>query len=160
MLWPCQIISRSTFLCNSTKQPSLEMENSSYYDLTFQPNVDRQGTIPVYPVLSKTERQSVEQPEYANINKPKKQMVSRKGPPCQTVKLNAIPNQESQKLYPSEEIEHIYDEPVLSIKEIPSQTIIKRMDSSRNGKPRKLFPSEEITPVYIQPDLPKKEKKK
>ena len=47
--------------------------------------------------------QSVKQPEYADINTTKKQMVSPKRPPCQKENLDATPNQESQELSPSKQ---------------------------------------------------------
>ena len=162
MLWPCKIVSPLNFLCNSTQQPSSGMENPSNYNHTFQPTVDSQGTIHVYHVLSTIERHSVELTEYANINKPKKQMVSPKGPPCQTKNFNASPNQESQKLFPSGKESPVYDQPNLSKKEFPPQgvNVTENMDSSPNGESQKVFPSDEVRHGYTQPDLSKEEKKK
>ena len=163
MLWSCQIISPSTSLCNSTKQPS-GVENPSYYNYNFQPNVDRQGTIYFYSILNGIERQSVEQPEYTDINKPTKQMVSPKGPcaPCQTENLNAGPNRESLELYSSDESLHIYEQPVLSTKELPPHTVkgTDNMDSIPNRESLELSSSEEFTPIYIYPDQSREEKKK
>ena len=135
------------------------MENPSYYTHTAQPTVDRQGTIPVYSVLSRIERQSVKQPEYADVNKPKKQMVSPKGPPCQTENINESLNQWCQELYLSEEGSHIYDQPVLSKKVLPPQAVNEtdNMDSSPNGESQKLYPFKEGSHIYDQPVLSKKE---
>ena len=127
-----------------------------HYKHTFQPNADRQGTIHVCFALSTNERHSMEQPEYANINKPKKQMVSPKVPSCQN--LNASPNQESQELYPSEEGSHIYDQPVLPKKELPPQMVsgTVNMGSNPNGEFQELYPSEEGH-IYDQLFLPRKD---
>ena len=138
------------------------MENPNYYTHTFQPKAERQVTIPVYSVLSTIERQSVEQPEYANINNPKRQMVSPKGAPCQTENLIASPNQESQDLSLSKEGSHVYAQSNLSKKEFSPQagSGTDNIDSGPNGKFQELSSSEEVRPVYTQPDLSKKKRKK
>ena len=135
------------------------MENPSYCNPTFQPTVDRQVTDHIYFVLSRTDRQSVELTEYANMNKPKKQMVLSKGQLPQTKNLKASPNQESQELSRSGEFEHIYDQPVLPKKELPPQTSNRsdNMGSSRDRDPKELYPSEKGVPDYDQPVPPQKE---
>ena len=149
----------SIFLCNSTQQPSLGLENPSYCNPTFQPTVDRQGNNHIYFVLSRTDRQSVELTEYANMNKPKKQMILSKGQLSQKENLNASLNQEFQELSRSGEVEHIYDQPVLPKKEFPPQTSNRsdNMGSSQNGDPKELYPLEEGARDYDQPVLPQKE---
>ena len=100
------------------------VENRNYYRLTLLQNVHAQDAIPVYSVLKGSERKLVEQPEYANINKPKKQMVSPKGPPCQTENLIASPKQESQGDLLR------YAQPDLSKKKRPHRSVLSTSNES------------------------------
>ena len=85
----------STFLCNSTQAE--QQENPLYYLQTYPLDVDMQDAIPLYSVLGRSKRYSVEQTEYAAINKPIEQRVSSTRPLHQTENLNASPNQVSQE---------------------------------------------------------------
>ena len=83
-----------------------------------------QDAIPLYSVLRGSERHSVEQAEYAPINKPKEQRVSLTRPLHQTENLNASPNQESQEGL------HVYAKPDLSKKKKHHSSLLSTSNES------------------------------
>ena len=134
------------FSC-SISQSSIELEYSYYSTCNHLPDVDEEIT-GVYSVISGCEGNSVEQPEYLNVTKPKKQQLSleeKKVQPQPTnvsESLNACLDQESQKMSPSEEYAPIYAEPDLSKKS--RKTDSPRLSTTEsNESPPPISPQEQ-----------------
>ena len=123
------------FSC-SIPQPSLELEYPYYSTCKHLPDVDEQIT-GVYSVISGSEGNSVEQPEYLNVTKSKKQQLSleeKKIPPHPTnvsESVNACLDQESL----SEEYDPVYAEPDLSKKRKSHSPLLSTTESINESPP-------------------------
>ena len=127
------------FSC-SIPQSLMELEYSYYSTCNHLPDVDKEVT-GVYSFISGSEGNSVEQPEYLNITKPKKQQLSPEEMKIQPQPTNgaesvsACLDQESQKMSPSEEYDPIYTEPDLSKKWKSHSSLLSTTESTNDSPP-------------------------